>query len=319
MVGWSGGSGARARSAMQAERRRRGHRAARVGAEIRPRRRRRGAEVAVRKPIGRGAKRQRHGAAPRGVAEGKDGFRGRPAGEGSEVGESLLAQRAGVADALDRKHLLVDAGTRGPQLRQGFQGLLGLEVGRVIDRGLGPERAFLLEILLDVGVLVGDVQAGGDARGDDAAPVAGRRGRREAGVRLGNSRLCDPGGRDRVLTRTASTKDDPGLVAQTWVRDFRSCQSSDDAGTTASGRRESGNRATAPAVEVPHTSAGTAHTDRLEADQDRRRPGAVRAGEAVPIGRACCLGPLGAVEQPAPGAADTSRPSRRPAQSRSST
>ena len=39
---------------------------------------------------------------------------------------------------------------------------------RVVDRGLGPQRALLFEVLLDVGVLVLDVQAGGDARGDDA-------------------------------------------------------------------------------------------------------------------------------------------------------
>ena len=83
---------------------------------------------------------------------------------GLELSQGVLAQRAGVADALDGEHLLVDPGARGPQLREGFEGLLGLEVGRVVDRGLGSERPLLLEVLLDVSVLVLDVQAGCDPR-----------------------------------------------------------------------------------------------------------------------------------------------------------
>src|SRR5215212_12272977 len=68
---------------------------------------------------------------------------------GLELGEGVLAQRAGVADALDREQLLVDLGTGGAELREGFERFAGLEVGRVVDRGLGPERPLFLEVLLD--------------------------------------------------------------------------------------------------------------------------------------------------------------------------
>ena len=94
---------------------------------------------------------------------------------GLELSEGVLTQRAGVTDALDGEHLLVDPGARGSQLRQGLQRLAGLEVGRVVDGSLGPERALLFEVLLDVGVLVRDVQAGRDAGGDDPGSIAVRR------------------------------------------------------------------------------------------------------------------------------------------------
>jgi hypothetical protein len=66
---------------------------------------------------------------------------------GLELGEGVLTQRAVLADALDGEHLLVDAGARGPQLRQRLQGFTGLEVGRVVDGGLGPERPLLLDVV----------------------------------------------------------------------------------------------------------------------------------------------------------------------------
>jgi hypothetical protein len=137
-----------------------------------------------------------------------------------------------VADALDGEHLLVDAGARGPHLWEGFEGLLGLEVGRVVDGGFGPARPLLLEVLLDVGVLVRDVQAGSDPGGDDASPVAVRGRWRAAGagvrrvIRLGNSRLIRSGRpRSRVSRITASKKCRPWTGwSNTWVRLTSSCQ-----------------------------------------------------------------------------------------------
>jgi hypothetical protein len=43
---------------------------------------------------------------------------------------------------------------------QGRQALGALEVGRVVDRRLGAQRALLFEVLLDVRMLELDVQAG---------------------------------------------------------------------------------------------------------------------------------------------------------------
>jgi hypothetical protein len=50
------------------------------------------------------------------------------------------------------------------------------EVGGVADRGFRPERFAQLVVLLDFRVLVVDVQAGGDARGDDAGAEPARGG-----------------------------------------------------------------------------------------------------------------------------------------------
>src|SRR5689334_13091298 len=113
-------------------------------------------------------------------AEGRDALAVLLA-RGLELGEGILAQRAVLAEPLDREHLLIDPGTGRPKLGQGLQRFLGLEVGRVVDGGLGSERSLFLEVLLDVGVLVLDVQAGRDPGSDDAGPVAVRGCWRAAG------------------------------------------------------------------------------------------------------------------------------------------
>ena len=155
-----------------------GHRAARVGGEItaeeggdRP------AELAgaaAGREVGEAAERLERGQDARGAeAPGRDP----PAvllARGRELREGLPAHRAGVAEALDREEPLVDLRSGGPQPGEGLERLAGLGVGRVVERGLGPERSLLLAVLLDVGVLVLDVQAGSDPGGDDPGPVAAR-------------------------------------------------------------------------------------------------------------------------------------------------
>src|SRR5690349_6024327 len=107
------------------------HRAARVGGEVAAEQRRDlWTQVAVAE-AGREVSEAAQGLEQRqdarvAKAQGRDAL-AVPLARSLELGEGILAQRAGVADALDGEHLLVDAGARGPQPRQGLQGLLGLE------------------------------------------------------------------------------------------------------------------------------------------------------------------------------------------------
>src|SRR2546426_550674 len=63
-------------------------------------------------------------------------------------------------------------------MREIVQPLASLEVFRVVDGGLRAQGAVLLEVLLDVGAFVFDVQAGTDSVGDDSGTIAMRRSRR---------------------------------------------------------------------------------------------------------------------------------------------
>jgi hypothetical protein len=72
------------------------------------------------------------------------------------VAESLDAQQAPVGGVADL-----------PQSGQIGQPFAEVEVHGVVDRGLGAERPSFLVVLLDLGVLVEDVQAGSDPVGED--------------------------------------------------------------------------------------------------------------------------------------------------------
>ena len=98
-----------------------GHRAARVGGEAAAEQ---GRDVRAEVTVAEADREMREAA--QGLEEGHHPWvteaQGRDApavllARGLELGEGVLAQRAGVADALDGQQLLVDAGTRGPQLR----------------------------------------------------------------------------------------------------------------------------------------------------------------------------------------------------------
>jgi hypothetical protein len=82
--------------------------------------------------------------------------------------EDRLGEVAVLADALDLEHATVGGKADGPQRGQIAQASAEAEVAGVVDGGFGPQRAFLLEVLLDARGLVVDVQRRGDVVGDDA-------------------------------------------------------------------------------------------------------------------------------------------------------
>ena len=74
--------------------------------------------------------------------------------------EGVLGQDAVVTEALDLEQLAIDGVAEVAQVRQVVDGLPDVEVHRVVDGGFGAERVLLFEVLLDVGGLVLDVEAG---------------------------------------------------------------------------------------------------------------------------------------------------------------
>jgi len=72
--------------------------------------------------------------------------------------QRILAEDTGPGDALDLQELAVDLDTGGAEVRQVNHGLARVKIAGVVNRGLGPQSPFLLEVLLDVRMLVLDVQ-----------------------------------------------------------------------------------------------------------------------------------------------------------------
>src|SRR5438874_7729067 len=91
---------------------------------------------------------------------------------GSE--ERGLAKRAIVADSLDVEETSVGLEADLPKRREVLKPLADGEVARAVDGRLGAQRAPFLEVLLDPGVLVVDVQRGDDPVGDHAGAEASR-------------------------------------------------------------------------------------------------------------------------------------------------
>src|SRR3989442_6255467 len=85
--------------------------------------------------------------------------------------ESVLAEGTVLSDALSLKERSVDLLTDSAQMMQVFQSLADVEVARIVDGGLRTQGTVLLEVLLDVGTFVRDVQTGVDALRDDACAV----------------------------------------------------------------------------------------------------------------------------------------------------
>src|SRR6266568_721317 len=86
--------------------------------------------------------------------------------------ESVLGESAVVADPFQLQEPAVDASGDAAEVVQVLDGLGGPEVDGLIDCGLGPQRPPLLEVLLDVGVLECDVEAGVHAVGDHTGAIA---------------------------------------------------------------------------------------------------------------------------------------------------
>ena len=227
-------------------------------------------------------------------AEGRDPLRPLAA-RGLELRERVLAEWAVPAEALGREHLLVDPRARRPRLRQGLERLAGLEVGRVVDGGLGPERPPLLEGLLDGGGLGRDVQAGGDPGGEHPGPIAVRRSRRAAG-QPGGEQQADPSGAaevegladDRLEAVPPPDRpvEDPGPADL----ELPDAQPVSVAGRPV-GRRQRPGQPCLPAVEdALHVGRPEPVAERLELS------GASQAGKPLsravkpgPARRACCL------------------------------
>jgi hypothetical protein len=100
-----------------------------------------------------------------------------------EAIERVLRQDAVVTEPLDFEAFAIDLLSEVAKEREVVDGLGDVEVLGVVDRRLGAERALLLEVLLDVGVFVFDMQARLHPVGDHAGTIAvgrRRRGAREA-------------------------------------------------------------------------------------------------------------------------------------------
>ncbi len=88
--------------------------------------------------------------------------------------EGGLGEHAVVAETFELEQASIGGEADLAQLRQVGQALADLEVGSVVDRGLGPQRAAFLVILLDAGALVVDVQRRRDPPGEDTGAEAAR-------------------------------------------------------------------------------------------------------------------------------------------------
>jgi len=152
-------------------------------------------------------------------AEGRDALPGGDRGL-LELIERRLSEDAVLTESfdfqefpIDRVPELVEIGEIGDRLADG-------EILGVVEGGLGPQGAFLFEVLLDVRRFVLDVEARGDALGDDASAVA--EGRRWGGavIRRGKSSPTRSGRPKSKFSRmTASKKWRPWIGrSKTWVR-----------------------------------------------------------------------------------------------------
>src|SRR2546426_785081 len=115
------------------------------------------------------------------------------------VGRDGVAGGAGdpIDEALDLQELAVDLDTGGAEVRQVNHGLARVKIAGVVNRGLGPQSPFLLEVLLDVRMLVLDVQTGIDPVGDHPRPVSVSRSGRGFGE-LGGEEQAHPVGSSQV-------------------------------------------------------------------------------------------------------------------------
>jgi hypothetical protein len=95
-------------------------------------------------------------------------------------GEGVRGADRVVAESLDAQQASVGRKADLPQRGQVGQPFPDPEVARVVDGGLGAQRAALLVILLDLGVLVVDVQARGHALGENAGAERAGGGSRSA-------------------------------------------------------------------------------------------------------------------------------------------
>jgi len=86
--------------------------------------------------------------------------------------ESVLGEGAVVVDPFQLQEFAIDASGDATQVAQVFDGFGGAEVAGFVDGGFGSECSPLLEVLLDVGVLEGDVETGIHAIGDYAGAIA---------------------------------------------------------------------------------------------------------------------------------------------------
>ena len=110
-----------------------------------------------------------------------------------ELVEDGVADDRVVADRLGVEEAPVGGEADLPQGGQVAQSFADPEVAGVVDGGLGAKGSSFLVVLLDPGVLVLDVQAGGDALGEDPGAEAALGAMTAAVCRSGGRRSTRPG------------------------------------------------------------------------------------------------------------------------------
>ena len=89
--------------------------------------------------------------------------------------EQPLGQGTVLGDGLDFEQTAIGIEADGPQRGQVGEATSDSEIVGVVDRGLGAQGAPFLEVLLDLGGFVADVQRRDDPLGDDAGVERARR------------------------------------------------------------------------------------------------------------------------------------------------
>ncbi len=102
---------------------------------------------------------------------------------GLQLLETLLPEGTVVSDLLQLEQATIGREADRLQLRQILQAASDIEVARVVDGGLGAQRAAFLVVLLDTGLLVIDVQRRDDAGGNHARAKASRGAPGEAALK----------------------------------------------------------------------------------------------------------------------------------------
>ena len=183
------------------------------------------AEVAVAPAVGQQAKHHQHAEerVDDRVGEAQGGGPLTLDGDRSSTGERVFADRAIVADPLDVQETSVGLKADLPQGGEVRQPSADVEVVRVVDGRLRPERPSFLVVLLDPRVLVVDVQRG-------VTPSVITRVRNRPGVRLVTRRSKmswtwsgRPMSRFSRMTSSKKTRPVTGR-SSTWVRENSACR-----------------------------------------------------------------------------------------------